>query len=505
METHFGQTTFNITDQDLISDLHVIDSLVYCKSDALDHVATKAASCYFILSVPGSCEIHVWLHSGKGRFGANSKPISTSDLASVYDPMGKGSIRCDTCRGSKPCDLTSLAPNGRSPTELFCFHASSHHSRVEQVTSLDRTRTHGTVRCLRHYNTSTTVDKSYSELACTVPTNQYPFYRDCLASQYIVAPVLTTRRNEVIPERVGVHKLVDKARQMVWSCNENGKGEDNKENDGDEVCRKKTASERKKEMGRADKRKCAKEVYLHLYGGRTGNNFEKTNLSTPDQDSNLDLPVIGSLAYCESSTLLYRSGHVPPRSSRERKHSEIGGRHIEGFDNLKHKNPFNIGKIIHYVIMGRRYFYRAPRFNRSYSEPYPSAAIQQRDLPLSVNTVPSEQHWGWGCVGCIIILLIFVSFTIASGFLYSGLNANLELNGTLAVVIAMMSLSHIFQTALEEVPPPSQLDSALQRFLRNYRNAHHATTGISPAQALMGRQLKNRLDLLCPLPTSSRV
>nr|CAD7596562.1 unnamed protein product [Timema genevievae] len=59
-------------------------------------------------------------------------------------------------------------------------------------------------------------------------------------------------------------------------------------------------------------------------------------------------------------------------------------------------------------------------------------------------------------------------------------------------------------TALEEVPP-SQFDVAFQRFILDYRNAPHATTGISPAQPLMGRQLSNCLDLLRPPPTSNRV
>nr|CAD7394280.1 unnamed protein product [Timema cristinae] len=46
-----------------------------------------------------------------------------------------------------------------------------------------------------------------------------------------------------------------------------------------------------------------KEVYLHLCGGRVGNNFGKITFSTPDRDFNLDLPIICSLVYCESSTL----------------------------------------------------------------------------------------------------------------------------------------------------------------------------------------------------------
>nr|CAD7459209.1 unnamed protein product [Timema tahoe] len=45
------------------------------------------------------------------------------------------------------------------------------------------------------------------------------------------------------------------------------------------------------------------EVYLHLRGGRVDNHFGKPTLSTPNRDSNLDLPIINSLVYCESSTL----------------------------------------------------------------------------------------------------------------------------------------------------------------------------------------------------------
>nr|CAD7445722.1 unnamed protein product [Timema bartmani] len=45
------------------------------------------------------------------------------------------------------------------------------------------------------------------------------------------------------------------------------------------------------------------EVYPHLYGGRVENHSGKTTLSTSDQDSNLDLLVIGSIVYHERSTL----------------------------------------------------------------------------------------------------------------------------------------------------------------------------------------------------------
>nr|CAD7194752.1 unnamed protein product [Timema douglasi] len=43
------------------------------------------------------------------------------------------------------------------------------------------------------------------------------------------------------------------------------------------------------------------EVYLYLRGGSVENHLGKNPFSTPDQDSNFDLPVIGGLVYCESS------------------------------------------------------------------------------------------------------------------------------------------------------------------------------------------------------------
>nr|CAD7609745.1 unnamed protein product [Timema genevievae] len=49
---------------------------------------------------------------------------------------------------------------------------------------------------------------------------------------------------------------------------------------------------------------------MHLRGERVTNHFVKTTLNTPDRDSNLDLPVIGSLVYCESSTLDYAATEV---------------------------------------------------------------------------------------------------------------------------------------------------------------------------------------------------
>nr|CAD7460877.1 unnamed protein product [Timema tahoe] len=53
------------------------------------------------------------------------------------------------------------------------------------------------------------------------------------------------------------------------------------------------------------------KVYPHLRGGRVENHLGKTTLSTPDRDSNLDLPVIDSLVYLESSA----SDHTATKDS----------------------------------------------------------------------------------------------------------------------------------------------------------------------------------------------
>ena len=48
------------------------------------------------------------------------------------------------------------------------------------------------------------------------------------------------------------------------------------------------------------------------------------------------------------------------------------------------------------------------------------------------------------------------------------------------------------------------LETCLARFLYHYRITPHVTTGVSPAELLMGRKLRSQLDLLQP-DTTSRV
>nr|CAD7570417.1 unnamed protein product [Timema californicum] len=58
--------------------------------------------------------------------------------------------------------------------------------------------------------------------------------------------------------------------ETLWLCNEDGNGENTKENDGYEVGRKNTAKEQKKEVGRADNSKCARERRRMERGGFVG-------------------------------------------------------------------------------------------------------------------------------------------------------------------------------------------------------------------------------------------
>ena len=51
---------------------------------------------------------------------------------------------------------------------------------------------------------------------------------------------------------------------------------------------------------------------------------------------------------------------------------------------------------------------------------------------------------------------------------------------------------------------PGSFQAKLLRFLLNYRNTPHYTTGASPAALLFGRRIRSRLDLIRPPPTVGR-
>lgn len=70
---------------------------------------------------------------------------------------------------------------------------------------------------------------------------------------------------------------------------------------------------------------------------------------------------------------------------------------------------------------------------------------------------------------------------------------------------AVRTLKRAIYAALGKVDHMNSLDLVLQRFLLDYRNTTHLTTGISPAQAMLGRSLRCTLDLMRPPTTASHV
>ena len=58
-----------------------------------------------------------------------------------------------------------------------------------------------------------------------------------------------------------------------------------------------------------------------------------------------------------------------------------------------------------------------------------------------------------------------------------------------------------FKDAMKKESPDT-LNTRISRFLFHYRNTPHTTTGVSPAELLMGRQLRTHLSLLIPSTTS---
>lgn len=66
------------------------------------------------------------------------------------------------------------------------------------------------------------------------------------------------------------------------------------------------------------------------------------------------------------------------------------------------------------------------------------------------------------------------------------------------------SVKLVKKTLKKALREGSDLKDSLSRFLLQYRNCEHATTGVAPAVALLGRRLRNRLDALRP-STDARV
>nr|CAD7423991.1 unnamed protein product [Timema monikensis] len=91
----------NSTFSDL-SEKHELEILDYISSKMSSIIKTESDTIESVLGdseVPGSCEMHLWLarviSQWKGEVW-RERPISTSDLSSVFDTMGKASVRSKT-------------------------------------------------------------------------------------------------------------------------------------------------------------------------------------------------------------------------------------------------------------------------------------------------------------------------------------------------------------------------------------------------------------------------
>ncbi|GBP00416.1 Uncharacterized protein K02A2.6 [Eumeta japonica] len=65
-------------------------------------------------------------------------------------------------------------------------------------------------------------------------------------------------------------------------------------------------------------------------------------------------------------------------------------------------------------------------------------------------------------------------------------------------------IKRAFKTLMSETNSVSSLEHQVNKYLLSYRNSVHSTTGVSPAQLMLGRNVRTRLDLLCPLSKETR-
>nr|CAD7430488.1 unnamed protein product [Timema monikensis] len=124
------------------------------------------------------------------------------------------------------------------------------------------------------------------------------------------------------------------------------------------------------------------EVYPHLHGRIVENHFEKTTLSTFDQDSNTDLSVITTLVYCENSALEH--------AVTEAVYDIIAIKHIMGvYQGTTHSLPlypargveFNVGQLI-------------PNSSTIQTHEYDVGVNEDEGFDQGMATAPQVEIWG---------------------------------------------------------------------------------------------------------------
>ncbi|GBP76399.1 Uncharacterized protein K02A2.6 [Eumeta japonica] len=69
-------------------------------------------------------------------------------------------------------------------------------------------------------------------------------------------------------------------------------------------------------------------------------------------------------------------------------------------------------------------------------------------------------------------------------------------NGQAEITVKL--IKRALKTLMSETNSVSSLEHQVNKYLLSYRNSVHSTTGVSPAQLMLGRNVRTRLDLLCP-------
>nr|CAD7439022.1 unnamed protein product [Timema bartmani] len=155
-------------------------------------------------------------------------------------------------------------------------------------------------------------------------------------------------------------------------------------------------------------------VYPYLCGGRVEKHLGKTTFSTPDRDSNLDLPVIGNLVYCDNITLDHVAteagdciseylrpiiGMISKETMNQSSEAEYGGQYMcREWNNLEPCPLFksNRERPKETVIIKRRSVWKVKRLDQEISF---AAAIfigprrdSSPDLPVSVDQEQCESY-----------------------------------------------------------------------------------------------------------------
>nr|CAD7587623.1 unnamed protein product [Timema genevievae] len=326
VEKHFEKKkTLSTPDQDSSSYLPVIGSPVNCECDALDHAATEAGDLQALFElleplVHWSTGVHCSSRCGKNLVPARSVTIPDdvirTDRILICRPEFLSAL--PTSDGDSkpppllPYDVTVRSSNQRIRKVIYSDEAYPHlrGRRVENqfekhlgTPDRDSNLDLPVIGSLVYYKSSA-LDHEATEAVRLI---QQDSWKDCIVSVFQDGWV-DDEILKFIEECIGVmsylgwdHRLIDYKNNKKVDIFQ--KLSENYECDvftcfvgriviGVTLAIDKDADDR--EIVKFESRKCTRVCVEAVW---------KTDLSAPDRDLNLDLPVIASLVYCESSAI----------------------------------------------------------------------------------------------------------------------------------------------------------------------------------------------------------